>query len=163
MKLHRNLFVIFVLSYASISVGDPYTEIVDALLAEEPEIALRVLQENQNLPAATNDKGETLLHLATLNPEDVQVLQSLLSLLPPNSPMINHRDRGGMTPLHWAVVNGHINAVKFFLAHGADGTLRDRNNKTPLDLAIASGQTAIKELLQARSPSAARLLCLPIF
>ncbi|RKP39243.1 hypothetical protein BJ085DRAFT_41061 [Dimargaris cristalligena] len=40
----------------------------------------------------------------------------------------------GMTALHWASERNHVQIVALLLSHGADPTLRNKNNKTALDL-----------------------------
>jgi ankyrin repeat protein len=40
-----------------------------------------------------------------------------------------------MTALHWAANNSHLNIAKLLLKHNANANIKDKNEKTPLDLA----------------------------
>lgn len=46
---------------------------------------------------------------------------------------VNVRDRGGMTPLHWAAYSGDFEVLKALIAHGANVKTRQRGGEfTPL-------------------------------
>jgi FOG: Ankyrin repeat len=47
----------------------------------------------------------------------------------------NVRERHGVTPLHYAARNGHLDVVEFLLEHGADPNVQDNDGKTPLHYA----------------------------
>lgn len=51
--------------------------------------------------------------------------------------------------LQGATNYGHLDMVKWLLAHGADPNIPDYQNKTPLALAKANGQTEIAAVLEA--------------
>jgi len=51
----------------------------------------------------------------------------------------------GETPLHIAAARGHLEVVELLLSHGGDSQLRNKDQKTPTDLAMNS---AIVNLLQ---------------
>ncbi|HZN54286.1 MAG TPA: ankyrin repeat domain-containing protein [Candidatus Polarisedimenticolaceae bacterium] len=54
---------------------------------------------------------------------------------------------GRGTPLHEAARSGHEKIVRLLLACGADPSARDRDGKTPLDLAIEAGHDALRSVL----------------
>lgn len=49
----------------------------------------------------------------------------------------------GLSPLHMAVLEGNLNAVKLLVEHGADVNRRDTDTWTPLHAACAEGHTDI--------------------
>lgn len=50
-----------------------------------------------------------------------------------NGADVNARGERGMTPLHYAVEQGHAELVQFLLAQGANKNLKDDNGDTPAD------------------------------
>ncbi len=55
---------------------------------------------------------------------------------------------GGNTALHGAVGSGHLEMVRWLLAHDANPYARDYNGKLPIDLAESENFTEITELLR---------------
>ena len=47
-----------------------------------------------------------------------------------------HEDSAGNTPLHLAVINGHIKASRAILWHGADCSICNIDERTALHLAM---------------------------
>jgi uncharacterized protein len=75
----------------------------------------------------------------------VEVMQLLVS----KGAYINSRDdRNGWTPLHQAAYSGKVEAVKFLLVHGAPVDVKDRDNRTALDLAQEGNHADVMALLQ---------------
>ncbi|QQR49171.1 ankyrin repeat domain-containing protein [bacterium] len=62
---------------------------------------------------------------------------------------INHRSKSGQgnTPLHLAVMQGHLQCVQFLLDNKADINAQNDNNDTPLHLAVYRGQLACVQIL----------------
>lgn len=54
-----------------------------------------------------------------------------------------------MTPLHWAVQNGHTEMVELLLQNGAHVNLKNKFELTPQDIAYQINKLEIVELLQA--------------
>ncbi len=53
-----------------------------------------------------------------------------------------------MTPLHWAVDRGHVQAVEMLLRYGASVEVHSKFDKTPLEVASDCGRSDIFEILQ---------------
>lgn len=62
---------------------------------------------------------------------------------------IRHK-KSRFTPLHFAVLRGHLPAVKMLVELGADQTLKNSNGEWPISLARKTNQTAIVEFLEAK-------------
>jgi len=54
-----------------------------------------------------------------------------------------------MTPLHWAVQNGHTALVELLLRNGAHVNVRNKFDLSPQDIAYQINKLEIVELLQA--------------
>lgn len=68
-----------------------------------------------------------------------------------------HRDHTGRTPLHLAVLRGHVPLVRLLLQRGAAVGAADRAGRTPLHEAAWHGHSRVAELLLRRgAPAAAR-------
>ncbi|KAL8740218.1 MAG: hypothetical protein Q9190_007058 [Brigantiaea leucoxantha] len=74
--------------------------------------------------------GNSLLHMASAN-GCIAVLHFLL-LSSPESEIsrldINLQNSSGNTPLHWAALNGHLEAVKMLVNAGADPSIKNATN-----------------------------------
>ena len=67
----------------------------------------------------------------------------------------NCQNHTGMSPLHFAVARRHYDIVHVLLDAGASPMLKNRANKTPMDL--AEGSAYLVGLVRAARPGAARL------
>lgn len=61
---------------------------------------------------------------------------------------INREIEGDSTALMLAAENGHFNATKFLLVHGADATICNANGLTAYDLAITTKHLEVAKLLE---------------
>lgn len=114
---------------------------VSVLLSRQPDLELR------------GQDGLTVLQYAVSNHKD-DIAELLLGAgANPNV----HYDPDGSTPLHWAVDPKRKGLVRLLLARQADPNARNRNGRTPLDLAkpesrfllpprVASDQLALDEI-----------------
>lgn len=69
---------------------------------------------------------------------------------------LNAEDEMGYTPLHWAVTNGHLHAVRYLLDQGADINYMSQrlHGSPPLYLAVCDAQMDMTELLLKRGADA---------
>ena len=58
------------------------------------------------------------------------------------------RDETGMTPLHYAALNGYAECAKILLNAHIDESATNAASQTALDLAVAGGQSAVAEVLR---------------
>ncbi|KAL2354749.1 ankyrin repeat-containing domain protein [Cryomyces antarcticus] len=96
------------------------------------------------------ESGNDCLHFAAANGFD-ELLRTLLALLAPQypaqnpadpaptpstvtpaSPLINHPNASGNTPLHWASLNGHLSCAKQLVAAGADVWAKNAQGHTAM-------------------------------
>ena len=77
-------------------------------------------------------RGSTPLHWACYSNSEIA-----LSFLLAWGPELNNQDQDGFTPLHLAVKNvdqvESTRPVRWLLQRGADTSIRDNNNETPID------------------------------
>ena len=64
---------------------------------------------------------------------------------------INFKDKWDRTPLHNAAWQGHIETVKFLLEKGADKSMKNEHQQTPLEVARVEGNTDVVELIESWS------------
>jgi len=75
---------------------------------------------------------------------DINQVKTLLS----QGVDINVKDDGGLTPLHHAIKEGHMELARFLIDHGADLEAKERKwDYTPLLYAVQFGNTEIVEVL----------------
>ncbi|XP_063977749.1 arfGAP with SH3 domain, ANK repeat and PH domain-containing protein isoform X1 [Diachasmimorpha longicaudata] len=110
---------------------------------------LQVFAENVDLaaPLPTSEVGETALHLAILR--EMGGSLHLVDFLVQNmqSGGVDRATVDGETALHFAARHDRAEAMKLLLRAGADPTLRNKQDKTPSDIAQELGHLACKDLL----------------
>ena len=99
---------------------------------------------------ATDGTGGTALHIAV-----EQAFRSIAEVLVAHQADVNARNapmNNEATPLHRAAALGHVEMIKFLIAHGAEVNTRANNSSTPLSSAVGSAQLdAVKALLGAKA------------
>ena len=59
----------------------------------------------------------------------------MIDLLIQEGAEVNVKDVRGLTPLHQASLNGHVEVITALLAAGADKTMKNKRGQTPHDVA----------------------------
>nr|XP_008111738.1 PREDICTED: BRCA1-associated RING domain protein 1 [Anolis carolinensis] len=95
-----------------------------------------------------NHKGETLLHVASIE-GDLSSVEHLLK----NGADPNVKDYAGWTPLHEACNHGHQDIVALLLQHGALLNATGYQNDLPLHDAVKNGHLSIVKLLLSHGAS----------
>ena len=78
------------------------------------------------------------------------MIKYFLSLTPPSSScwsIVNLSNNSGNTPLHWAALNGHLEAVKLLVSAGADTTKTNLAEHDAITEAERSGNVEVAEWL----------------
>lgn len=89
---------------------------------------------------------DELVFLDNIKGNDIQACHSMLRRASVQLD-INGLDSNGLTPLHNAVLEGNLAAVKLLLHHGADVNKQDADTWTPLHAACANGEADIARYL----------------
>ncbi|XP_017758404.1 PREDICTED: arf-GAP with SH3 domain, ANK repeat and PH domain-containing protein 2-like isoform X1 [Eufriesea mexicana] len=110
---------------------------------------LQVYAESVDLaaPLPTSDVGETALHLAILREmgNSLHIIDFLVQNMSTGG--IDRTTIDGETALHLCARHDRAEAMKLLLRAGADPTHRNKQDKTPLDIAQEMGHHTCKELL----------------
>ena len=93
---------------------------------------------------ASNDDGETGLHLATKK-NDLEIMKYFL-----DKGNLNERTSAGSTALHLAVSHGNGTATELLLGRGADICMTTHDGDTPLHLAAFENSNELDALLSAQ-------------
>ncbi|MQL97047.1 hypothetical protein Taro_029734 [Colocasia esculenta] len=94
--------------------------------------------------AASSSKGWTPLHSAAASGSYDALVRLMVDSVPQE---LDRRDGEGRTPLHLAIIKGHIRCVRALLERGADRNARSNDGRTPLHKAAALGAEEMVALL----------------
>lgn len=96
----------------------------------------------------SQDIGETALHLAILREmgNSLQIVDFLIQNMPTGG--IDRTTVDGETALHLSARHDRSEAMKLLLRAGADPSYRNKQDKTPLDIAQEMGHHTCKELVR---------------
>jgi ankyrin repeat protein len=117
-----------------------YLQIVDHLVRHGIDLNARLVETDQTPLFMPAESGQA----------DVLALMLL-----GRGVNVNHRDKWGLTALHYASRGGHPQVVDLLIAAGALVNTPDRYGFTPLHEAAERGRQAVVELLQARGADVA--------
>jgi hypothetical protein len=121
-------------------------ELFDAVIEGDIGTVRRLIGQGASLGYSTRD-GVTALHTACEDPE----AGAIVGLLIDKGADVNAKDKGGDTPLHYAVAGENVVAVKRLLAAGAKPSVQNKRGRSVVDAARVEGQTDILELLRSRA------------
>jgi len=126
------------------------------------EAARVLLDHGADVQAATEDSFLQIhpLGCAVASPDvpnpsdDESVVLSLIDLLLDRGADVNATRRDGMTALHSAAYRGHLRVIRRLVERGAHVNVRAHDagphaGESPLDTALAQGQTAAADLLRS--------------
>lgn len=116
-----------------------------AAVARNDVAKVREFVEQKVNVNAKNDKGETPLHLAVLDPAKMEIVKALV--LPPAKARVNERAKDGRTPMHYAAEAGNLEAVKFLFAHKGRLDVLDARGATPLVYAAGNGHKKVVDFI----------------
>lgn len=102
-----------------------------ARYGEEAIITELVGQGLQDRLHATDDRGNTMLHMFAANGH-VECIQAFLKCCPQLSNILNYQNNEGNTPLHWACVAGQLTVVRLLLDAGATVAVENKAERTPI-------------------------------
>ncbi|BFZ11558.1 hypothetical protein BsWGS_14597 [Bradybaena similaris] len=92
---------------------------------------------------------DELVFLDNIKGNDIQACHSMLRRASVQLD-INGLDSTGLTPIHNAVLEGNLAAVKLLVQHGADVNRKDADTWTPLHAACANGEADIARYLLSK-------------
>lgn len=115
--------------------------LVDAVTGNHIEIFDYLLEQGADIHQ-TNDKGETVLHMA-VQQGHAQIAELCLE----QKVDINAKREDGTTPLITAMFAGSMELLELLLEHGADTQIQDNQGKTALDYAREFDDQEMIELL----------------
>lgn len=115
------------------------TALMMAALKGHPDWCRRLIERG----ARIDREGWTPLHYAATGPQP-----EVVALLLERSAAVDARAPNGNTPLMMAALYGKEESVRLLLSHGADPTLRNRQQRTAAEMARAAGRDFLVPALE---------------
>ncbi|XP_033229682.1 ankyrin-1-like [Belonocnema kinseyi] len=129
------------------------------------ESIVKLLLDHGANPAAVDEIGHTLLHLATKS-NSLSIVKHLLNSGCILKSMFSSADKG-YTPIHIAAENGQEDIVKLFLEKRLSADCQTKNGVSPIHLAAQKGHKGIVLLLSKYGSTSAevgqRIIQSPLF
>ena len=122
--------------------GEWERTLLDAAIRRGSESLVRFLLEHGS--PLDDDPGRITPLMESCRRGAVSIARALLG----HGANANVQDYEGRTPLHWALIVGHVEVVDFLLAKGADFLLRTHRGLTPLMRAGRESDRAMVNLLR---------------
>ncbi|MCC7477136.1 ankyrin repeat domain-containing protein [bacterium] len=129
--------------YEPLTAGKGWPEPEGELSQTTEARIIRLLLKHGASPAASDEEGDTPLHLAA-HFENAAAVQALLSA----GADVNARNKEDFTPLHEANIHAALASMRLLLAAGADPNARATYGRQPLDLLLYNAERLDKKLLQ---------------
>lgn len=124
--------------------GEGRTPLMVAVVYARIGVAKALLSHGADVMARDSIYGDTVLHYAVGN--DEEIVKEIVSLLLSSGADVNAKSTtGGQTPLFYAAIHGKLDMVKLLAASGADLSVVDKKGDTALERA----NDAAKELLRS--------------
>ena len=109
----------------------------------------------EKIPSLINSKdenGNTIAHMAAANGH-IHILKGLLTFGEASS-LINSQNFQGNSPLHWAVINKKYELMNVLIDNGANLTIENGFNETPVDVALKLDDTKALSLFEKKVENA---------
>lgn len=110
--------------------NDDYSALIEAVVHNKPEIVEMLLKAGAD-PNSQDNIRISALHLCSSKRSRYECFKALMKY----DVNINIQNRGGQTPLHWAVNWNNSKVVKDLIEAGADPFITDDMGQIPLDKA----------------------------
>ncbi|MCG8340138.1 MAG: ankyrin repeat domain-containing protein [Cytophagales bacterium] len=111
------------------------------------EVVQLLVENNANVDILAKD-ASTPLHWAA-GGGHIEVVQLLIDKIDKGAD-VNALGEDGSTALHWAAKWGYLDVVKLLIEAGAEIDAKDKNKKTPKDLADESGRKEVASYLNKK-------------
>jgi len=136
--------------------GDSHNLLMDAIIVENAEFALLLIEHGANLYHEDDHKVSTLLQASHRGMSEVvqKLLEKYSGEDSPKEGWVDSPSDEGITPLIAASSEGHADIVPLLLKAGANPGAKDRDETTSLMAASARGHVEIVELLLGAGASA---------